>query len=66
MAQISSSDKMGLAKYLESSAVSLATLNTVLPIVEDDGLKRIIEASISTTETHVKGIQEFCKTHGLS
>lgn len=63
---LSAEDKLSLAKFLEGSTVSLGMLNTVLPVVKDDGLKKLVEGAIATTEAQVKSVQEFCGSHGIN
>ena len=65
MTTLSPSDKLSLVAFLESATTSLATVQAVLPLVEDDGLRKLVEAAISTNESHIKGVQEFCQSHGL-
>lgn len=66
MTKVSEEDKLNLAKFLESSTVTVAMLNTLEPLVEDDGLRKIIETSINTGEAQIKSVQEFCISHGLT
>lgn len=66
MNRVSAEDKLSLAKFLESATISVATLNAVKPLVKDDGLKRIVETSISAGEAQIKTVQEFCQSHALT
>lgn len=66
MAELSPGDKLSLTKFLEGATVSLASLQAMAPVIKDDGLKKLCESSIGLTEAQIKGIQEFCQSHGLA
>lgn len=59
-------DKLNLAAYVESSTVALTKAQAALAMVKDDGLKKLVEGSISAGEAQIKSIQEFVKSHNLS
>lgn len=64
--QISAMDKIGLAAFLETASVGVAELKAALPLVEDDGLRKLVDAALAAGEVQIKGVQEFCHAHGLA
>lgn len=66
MNRVSAEDKLSLAKFLESATISVATLNVMRPLVQDDGLKQIVETAINAGEAQIKTVQQFCQSHALT
>lgn len=66
MTSLSPNDKINLATFLESSVISLSALHTSLPLIKDDGLRKLAEAAIGAGEAQIKAVQEFCQSHNLS
>ncbi len=66
MNRVSEEDKLSLAKFLEAATISVAMLNAAKPLVQDDGLKRIVDTSLSASEAQIKSVQEFCQSHALT
>lgn len=66
MTPLSAQDKISLAKFLESSTVTLASLQALQGLIKDDGLRKLCEAAIGMNEAQIKGVQEFCQSHGIA
>jgi len=64
VAPLSPQDKLTLASYLETQALTVAKLHAYRPLARDDGLKKLVEAAISTHEAQVKSAQQFLQSHG--
>ena len=57
MTPLSAQDKISLAKFLESSTVTLASLQALQGLIKDDGLRKLCEAAIGMNEAQIKGVQ---------
>lgn len=59
MRKLSEAEVLSLRELLQMDTIALAQVKALEPLVKDPELKSQVNASILTTESRVKGMQQF-------
>lgn len=65
MRKLSESELLSLRELLQAETNVLIKKKMTTPMVNDEDLKRLTEASVMSCEARIKGIQQFINENGI-
>ncbi|MFZ5989558.1 MAG: hypothetical protein ACOYWZ_20875 [Bacillota bacterium] len=66
MRQLTASEVIFLSKLLQLEAADLSVSKASLSLISDDQLKTVVQAGIASSQTRIKGLQQFISENNIT